>query len=272
MSKICGTSATRGGPNLLRITSPAQLAFSSANVIHRRLLLASCRRFLPPTFFRLVSRQLRDFLPLCCPPPPPSLTVSSAYLNQNFATPRSSSLYFPVFSRIFRSFLHPAFSPSYSLTLWCLALFLARPFVRQTSFPHFSPFHSNLPFPILSVFYLRFVPALEPRLFHLFRCALLLSSFPPYSLFNRAPFLFPFAPSVPQSSLVPSLYIYPIPSFYFPSESVLSHIYPQHVVLLLLALEPKFVYHSTSFHGIAARVPETNVYKRRSPFRVIPCS
>lgn len=67
------------------------------------------------------------------------------------------------------------------------------------------------------------------------------------------------------------LYIYPFSSFCF-SLSVRFHIYLQHVVLLLLAFEPKFVYHSSSFHGIAAHIPETNVYKRRSPFRVIPCS
>lgn len=93
MPKICGTSATRGGPNLLRITSPARLAFSSANVIHRRLLRASsCRRFLPP---------LLAVLPAGIPsvarfPQLPLLAFFSsaalAYLNLNFATPRASSL------------------------------------------------------------------------------------------------------------------------------------------------------------------------------------
>lgn len=69
MSKICGTSAARGGPNLLRITSPARLAFSSSSVIHR-LLLAPCRCFLPPT-----PRPLPADIPSVArfPSPPPLL-------------------------------------------------------------------------------------------------------------------------------------------------------------------------------------------------------
>lgn len=69
---------------------PLRLAFSSASVIHRRLLFADLEPF-PPFFFRFVYRRSRDFLCLCL-----YFFPFPAYSNPNFAI----SFIFLVFSFI----------------------------------------------------------------------------------------------------------------------------------------------------------------------------
>lgn len=82
MSKICGTSATRGGPNLLRITLPARLlashfpprTLSTVVVFSSRLAVFF---LLPHVLFRLVSQSVARF-PLLPPLPLSILSSLSA--------------------------------------------------------------------------------------------------------------------------------------------------------------------------------------------------
>lgn len=280
MSKICGTSATRGGPNLLRITLPARLlashfpprALSTVVVFSSRLAVVFF--LLPHVLFRLVSQSVARF-PL--PPPLPlsilsSLSAVCLFESQSRGVPRIFAVFL-----FFVYFQCPSTSLSHRSIYYYLIPFDISSFLRPANF-FFFIFRFFMP----TCPFVRFLSSIrssfDSRLFHFltFFLSLYVSVlfllrkavfFKQYILRTDVRFFSSF--SFPMSLFF--LYIYPFSSFCFPL-SVRFHIYLQHVVLLLLAFEPKFVYHSSSFHGIAAHIPETNVYKRRSPFRVIPCS
>lgn len=115
MSKICGTSVTRGGPNLLRITLPARLLAShfppralSTVVFSSRLAVVFF--LLPHVLFRLVSQSVARF-PL--PPPLPlsilsSLSAVCLFESQSRGVPRIFAifLFFVYFQCPSTSFSH----------------------------------------------------------------------------------------------------------------------------------------------------------------------
>lgn len=159
MSKICGTSATRGGPNLLRITLPARLlashfpprALSTVVVFSSRLAVVFF--LLPHVLFRLVSQSVARF-PL--PPPLPlsilsSLSAVCLFESQSRGVPRIFAVFL-----FFVYFQCPSTSLSHRSIYYYLIPFDISSFFCPANF-FFSLFAFLCQLAHLSVFYLRFV-------------------------------------------------------------------------------------------------------------------